>query len=382
MSILFDMPQMSNELLDFFKSFFVLNDFPARWTCGKWSGFHGWLYIISDIMIFMAYFSIPALLVFYVKKKKEIPFKGVAILFILFILFCGITHLMDAIIFWYPAYRLNGILLMFTAIISWITVGALIKVIPIAFSLKTTEELEIEIVERTEEITQQKNNLSDIAHILSHNLRAPIANLYSLFELYDLKKTQEGKQETLDKVKFVIDSLNTKVNRMAEVVDWQTGEVINENLLISDSIKVVADSLKLLITESNTTIKTVFKNANSIVYPKPYLDSLFMNLISNSIKYRNINISNVITISTEKRKKGVLIIYKDNGIGIDLEKYEEKLFGLNQTFHENSDAQGIGLYLVKHHVESLGGKIKVESKVGEGITFKIYLKNQKIEQNK
>ncbi|MCB0502734.1 MAG: HAMP domain-containing histidine kinase [Bacteroidetes bacterium] len=378
MNTLFDI-QLSNEILDFFRSFFVFTDFPARWTCGKWSGFHGWIYIISDIMVFMAYFSIPALLFFFVKKKKEVPFKGVAALFILFILFCGITHLMDAIIFWYPAYRLNAILLMITAIVSWITVGALIKVIPIAFTLKTTEELETVIKDRTHELTQQKNNLSDIAHILSHNLRAPIANLFSLFEIYDLKESDQERKETLDKLKFVVESLNKKVDRMAEVVDWQTGEVTNQRLLVSDSIKVVLDTFKPLIEETQTKVNLSFNNANSINYPKPYLDSLFNNLIGNSIKYRDPDKINEISITTSKTKDGILIDYSDNGIGIDLEKYRDKVFGLNQTFHENKDAQGIGLYLVKHHVESLGGTIDIESKVGVGTKFKINLKNQKLD---
>lgn len=330
-------------------------------------------------MVFMAYFSIPALLFFFVKKKKKVPFKGVAALFILFILFCGITHLMDAIIFWYPAYRLNAILLMITAIVSWITVGALIKVIPIAFTLKTTEELETVIEDRTHELTQQKNNLSDIAHILSHNLRAPIANLFSLFEIYDLKETEQERKETLDKLKFVVESLNKKVDRMAEVVDWQTGEVTNQRLLVSDSIKVVLDTFKPLIEETQTTVNLSFNTANSINYPKPYLDSLFNNLIGNSIKYRDTDKINEISIATSKTKEGILIDYSDNGIGIDLDKYRDKVFGLNQTFHENKDAQGIGLYLVKHHVESLGGTINIESKVGVGTTFKIYLKNQKLD---
>ncbi|MEZ5003746.1 MAG: HAMP domain-containing sensor histidine kinase [Chitinophagales bacterium] len=378
MNTLFDI-QLSNEILDFFRSFFVFTDFPARWTCGKWSGFHGWIYIISDIMVFMAYFSIPALLFFFVKKKKEVPFKGVAALFILFILFCGITHLMDAIIFWYPAYRLNAILLMITAIVSWITVGALIKVIPIAFTLKTTDELETVIEDRTHELRQQKNNLSDIAHILSHNLRAPIANLFSLFEIYDLKETEQERKETLDKLKFVVESLNKKVDRMAEVVDWQTGEVTNQRLLVSDSIKVILDTFKPLIEETQTKVNLSFNTANSINYPKPYLDSLFNNLIGNSIKYRDTDKINEISIATSKTKEGILIEYSDNGIGIDLGKYRDKVFGLNQTFHENKDAQGIGLYLVKHHVESLGGTIDIESKVGVGTNFKIYLKNQKKE---
>lgn len=137
-----------NQIAEFFKELFSADDWPARWNCGNWTEFHGWLYIISDLAIWLAYFVIPVLLILFIKKKPSIPLPTVFWLFGAFILFCGLTHLMDAIIFWWPAYRLSASLRFLTAIISWITVVAIYKFLPVALSLKTTKDYDLELVER------------------------------------------------------------------------------------------------------------------------------------------------------------------------------------------------------------------------------------------
>jgi PAS domain S-box-containing protein len=136
------------QITEFFEKLFSTADWPARWYCGNWSEFHGWLYIVSDIAIWVAYFIIPFLLIRFVKKKPSIPLPTVFWLFGAFILFCGLTHLIDALIFWWPAYRLSAVLRFITATISWITVIAIYKYLPVALSLKTTKEFEAELFKR------------------------------------------------------------------------------------------------------------------------------------------------------------------------------------------------------------------------------------------
>src|SRR5438270_1749178 len=87
---------------EFFSKIFNTADWPPRWHCGTWTDFHGWLYIMSDLFIWAAYFAIPFLLFRILYKRKDIPFPGIFWLFIAFILLCGTTHLLDAIIFWWP----------------------------------------------------------------------------------------------------------------------------------------------------------------------------------------------------------------------------------------------------------------------------------------
>ena len=138
-----------NQIVDFFQKLFDPAGFPARWNCGKgWTDFHGWLYIISDLLIWSAYFAIPVIIISYNTRRKDVRFQKVYLLFAGFILTCGITHLLDAIVFWYPVYRLSALALLATGLISWLTVYHLIKLLPVAFTLKTSEELEVEIAQR------------------------------------------------------------------------------------------------------------------------------------------------------------------------------------------------------------------------------------------
>ena len=133
---------------DFFSNLFSASNWPARWHCGNWSSFHGWLYIIADLSIWLSYFTIPFLLFHIVKKRRDLPFSRIFGLFILFILFCGATHFMDAIMFWWPAYRLSALVLLATGVISVFTVFALIRILPAILKLRTFEQLESEIRER------------------------------------------------------------------------------------------------------------------------------------------------------------------------------------------------------------------------------------------
>ena len=137
----------------FFSKLFDTADFPARWHCGKWSDFHGWLYILSDVGIWSAYFAIP-LLLFYIVSQGKIPFLRIFWLFIAFIMLCGMTHLLDAVIFWEPLYRLSAIVRTATAIVSWGTVFALIKIMPQAAKLRSPEQLKEVISEQTAELEE------------------------------------------------------------------------------------------------------------------------------------------------------------------------------------------------------------------------------------
>ena len=137
-----------NQLWDFFSRLLDYSDWPPRWHCGRWTEFHGWLYIISDLLIWSAYFSIPVVILRYIAKKQGVRFIRLYFLFAAFILACGATHLLDAVAFWFPAYRLNALVRFITGILSWITVFYLVRLLPLAFSLKTQSELEAEIAQR------------------------------------------------------------------------------------------------------------------------------------------------------------------------------------------------------------------------------------------
>ncbi|QXV65382.1 PAS domain-containing protein [Mucilaginibacter sp. 21P] len=140
----------SQQIDDFFSKLFSTADFPARWHCGNWTDFHGWLYIVSDLSIWAAYFAIPILLLKLVRKRKDLPFHKIFLLFVAFILLCGTTHLIDAGIFWWPAYRFSALVRFITGLVSIFSVYALNRIIPLAVNIRTVKDLEDEIEKRRE----------------------------------------------------------------------------------------------------------------------------------------------------------------------------------------------------------------------------------------
>ncbi len=159
---------VADQAKEFISGVFSTADWPARWVCGKWSEFHGWLYIFSDLLIWASYFAIPILMIILVKRRNDLPFRGVIYLFIAFIVLCGLTHLFDALLFWWPAYRVSAIIRFITGIVSATTVVALYKVLPKIHSLRTVDDLEQEIDERKEledKLSQSEFLLSEAGRI-------------------------------------------------------------------------------------------------------------------------------------------------------------------------------------------------------------------------
>jgi signal transduction histidine kinase len=153
---------MENQFIEFFRNLFDTSSFPARWNCGEWSDFHGWFYIISDLMVWSAYFAIPAIILSYIYKRNDVRFHRIYFLFAAFILSCGSTHLIDAAIFWVPMYRLSALSLFITGVVSWTTVFYLVKLLPNALSLRTAEDLEVEVEHRIKVEEELKNKLRQL----------------------------------------------------------------------------------------------------------------------------------------------------------------------------------------------------------------------------
>ncbi|AMV34907.1 Aerobic respiration control sensor protein ArcB [Pirellula sp. SH-Sr6A] len=136
----------------FVAKLFDTGDFPARWYCGVWSTDVGWLHILSDLGIFTAYFAIPCVLLFFILRKKDLPFPKVIWLFAAFILACGLGHLIEASIFWWPVYRFSGLVKCLTAIVSWVTVIVLVRIMPIALRLPSSALLATKLLKSQERL--------------------------------------------------------------------------------------------------------------------------------------------------------------------------------------------------------------------------------------
>jgi len=253
------------------------------------------------------------------------------------------------------------------------------ELIDVNNKLRSNAELILKQKLQLEEFNQHLENknrqLSSFAHIASHNLRAPVSNLFMLRDLYKESTDLEDKAMLFSKVETVIGHLNETLNELIESVKIQGDEDITHDSIIFESVfdktLIILDAQ---ILDSKAVVTSNFSEIPNIEYPKLYMESIMLNLLSNSIRYRSPDRIPKIHLCTKINNNEIVLIIKDNGLGIDLKKHGHKLFGLNNTFHRHPDSKGVGLFMTKTQIETIGGSITVESEVDEGTTFEIILK--------
>jgi len=223
-------------------------------------------------------------------------------------------------------------------------------------------------------VSEQNKRLFNFAHIVSHNLRSHSGNLELLLVLYNEAKTEEEKAVLLQYLKTVSVQLSETIAHLNEVVSIQTNishqrKEINLHDYVENAKSTLFGEISMydIIFENNVPADIV------VSYNEAYLESILLNFLSNAIKYRSHERKAFVKVKAYYEEGSLLLEIEDNGIGIDLTKHGDKLFGMYKTFHGNEDAKGIGLFISKNQVDAMGGKIEVESKVGLGTKFKIYL---------
>ena len=220
------------------------------------------------------------------------------------------------------------------------------------------------------ELEEQNRQLDEFAHIISHNLRAPVSNIKALLSFINEKSNISDYQLIFEKIKNVTHNIAETMNELLETIRIRKNhEIERVEIRFKDVLDKVVQSLEGELIESGATVTFNFNNAPKIYYSKPYLESILQNLLSNAIKYRSPSRIPEIIVTTDLVKNGIELRMQDNGLGIDLDQFGQKLFGLHKTFHENKEARGVGLFLTKTQVETLGGTITAESEVDRGTCF-------------
>lgn len=237
---------------------------------------------------------------------------------------------------------------------------------------------EVEKEQLIKELTQNNKDLQQFSYITSHNLRAPLSNLTGLLNLIkDIPIENQELKEIIDGFNKSTHLLNETINDLVRVIIIKDNPSIEkQSLLLKDIFEDVFSQLDFLIGLHKPIIKFNFEEVTFLNTNKSYLESILLNLLTNSIKYKSETRKLKINISAHQIENSVILIFKDNGIGIDLERNKDKIFGLYQRFHDYPDSKGLGLYLVKSQVETMGGTISIESKVNIGTTFTLTFKNK------
>jgi chemotaxis family two-component system sensor kinase Cph1 len=392
------------EVTEFFTKLLSPDGWPPRWHCGHWTDFHGWLYILADLAIWAAYFTIPLSIVFFLSKKR-VPFPKVLFLFASFILACGLTHLLDVVMFWYPAYRINALARVGAAIVSWRTIIVLWKVMPQAITMKSAEDFQIELTSRKAveeklletnsllaitnlELERSNAELQQFAAIASHDLKEPLRKIRTFVELLEFETKDHLNDESnayILKIKNASTRMSTLIEDLLAFSNIGGNEESFEKVDLNVVVAKVLEDLEVLVKDKKAEIQ--MGNLPSIQAIPTLVTQLFQNLISNALKFTtssripSIKISSIEIAGSEIALKGLnplkmyfKITVEDNGIGFD-EKFLDKIFTIFQRLHGKNEftGTGIGLATCKKISEFHGGAISANSELGKGSTFIVIL---------
>ena len=246
-----------------------------------------------------------------------------------------------------------------------------------AFLEKKITERTLQLSEANQTLVSQNNQLEQFGFITAHNLRSPVAHLIGLTSIFNLKNTNDPHNaEIIPRLRAAAIRLDEVIRDLNIILEIRKG--INQNMELIDLYSVFRNASSVLendIIHNNAILTTNFAQAHKVLFVDVYMKSIFYNFISNGIKYAHPDRQPEITLKTRKEGSFIVVSISDNGLGIDLEKHQNKIFGLYQRFHLHKEGKGIGLYLCKTQLEALGGHITVESVPNEGTTFNLYFKN-------
>ncbi|MDN3494045.1 sensor histidine kinase [Winogradskyella bathintestinalis] len=256
-------------------------------------------------------------------------------------------------------------------------IGSIIDITPM-------KKRKSQLTENLQVINSENKRLQNFTHIVSHNLKTHIGNFKNILEFYDDTNDKGEKEDLIGHLKTISESLTATIVDLDDIISIKSKanlNLLNEHINLHSCVNKISDSLKLDSSKNEVTIHNALRKDETLFTNRPYLESIFYNLISNGIKYADPNKKSQIIVQSIHSKDTIKILISDNGIGIDMTKFKDQVFNMYQTFHgtERKDSRGIGLYITKTQIETLNGTIELTSKINEGSAFTLTFKKQKVE---
>ncbi len=263
--------------------------------------------------------------------------------------------------------------------LSWTSVSDVKSELVFAVAKNVTYKklMEAERIRLYDELHEDYQRFKDLVSTVIHDLRAPATNIISVFKIYEeLLDSQAPSAEALALLKVCVDDLNQRLNEQLDrIIDTSQSEAMIDKISLKTAFERSSVSLRAIIADCGAKLYTDFNASPYITFNQAYLDSIFLNLITNSIKYARPDVPLTIELKSKPDGDYTQLIFKDNGRGFNNRELGEKVFQFKQRFHEHTNSKGVGLYLVKKHLTQLGGEITVDSEEGVGTTFLIRFKN-------
>ncbi|WP_396636504.1 PAS domain S-box protein [Maribacter sp. R77961] len=223
----------------------------------------------------------------------------------------------------------------------------------------------------------QNDSLLNFAHIVSHNLRSHSTNLSMLTKFLKDEESVEERENLNVMLSNATNGLSETIQHLNDVVQVRTGALEKmQSVSLLNVVNNVEKSIEGLLKEKDATTNISIQKSHFVMAVPAYLESIILNLYTNSLKYSSPKRKPVISVSSSSKNNYIQIEFKDNGQGIDLERHGSKVFGMYKTFHAHKEAKGIGLFITKNQIESMDGSISLKSKVDKGTTFFIKLKKR------
>ncbi|MDI1305440.1 PAS domain S-box protein [Flavobacterium sp. AED] len=252
--------------------------------------------------------------------------------------------------------------------------GKAVSLRGIMIDITKTKEAEKDLNNSFNLVTEQNKRLLNFSYIVSHNLRSHTSNIASIMSLIESSESEDEKNQMIQLLKSVSSSLSETMLHLNEVINIRTNiGLVSESLNLKEYIYTVQKVLSEQITSNEVSISTIMPEDIMVNYNPAYLESVLYNIISNSIRYKHPGRKPQIIIKWFMENKMNVLQISDNGVGIDLVRNADKIFGMYKTFSNNADSKGIGLFITKNQIDAMGGNITVESEPNIGTTFKIYI---------
>ena len=396
-------------MVEFFRTILDANFMPHG-HCYFWRPEIVWLHVTSDALTALAYFIIPFVLVHLVRQRRDLVFNWMFMLFGLFILACGATHLMSILTLWHPVYRLEGVVKAITALASVPTAFLLLRLVPQAVALPSPRELreanqalELEVVERkaaeervrilnaeleqrvaertrsleaaNKQLQRMNDDLKHFAYAASHDLQEPLRMVVT----YNQLMMREHAEHLPDTARGFLNTATESALRMNDLLRglrqyWQASELGEDHRTLIPCEDVLRTALLNLDSAVQETGAQITHDPLPVILAEEVmLVQLFQNLVGNALKYRG-DRPPEIHIGAVKGSKDWLFSVTDNGIGIP-QQYREMVFGVFKRLHgREQPGIGMGLPLCRRVVERYGGRIWVEEpESGIGTAFKFTL---------
>lgn len=344
-----------------------------------------WMHVVADAVITLAYYSIPAGLVFFMRKRPDVHFGRLGALFAAFIFLCGTTHLFGIWVVWHGDYGVQGLLKTLTAIVSIATAVAMWKLLPMVLKIPSRQQLADQIADATAELTetnerllQTNAELENFVSIASHDMKEPLRTLVAFSQLLERDLVGEIPDNVRTDLRHIRSATRTMQNLVQDLLDLARtshADLRIEPVAVDDCVDEALELCNGKLEELDVEIER--EPLPTVLGDKTLIAHIYQNLLSNALKFAKPGCKPQIKLTAEPGGNGFVVLgVADRGIGIAAE-WRSRIFEPFQRLHGRGEYEGsgIGLAICRKAVARLGGRIWAEGEEGHGTQFKFTVRS-------